>query len=204
MTYVDTSEIVTSHRKRLRFLCSAPFSAAMGDDRLAAAKTVAARVAASAVFAGRSAAVAVRSAVHTAEENQKISAAVQDLQDSQDPQDSEELQHLQDLQVSTQNRQRASQNSQCRESRPRTEARDSRDVASTVAKSNQAVAAAALRAQTIPKALSSPRVPKEPADDMSTEICEWDVTIQRTFITVVPVCKRLISTAARQARWATF
>lgn len=73
--------------------------------------------------------------------------------------------------------------------------------AATVAKlfkANQAVAAAALRARETESQLELPRPrPDEFRQDIS-EVCEWDVTVQRTFITVIPVCKRLISTAAWQ------
>ena len=75
--------------------------------------------------------------------------------------------------------------------------------AATVAKlfkANQAVAAAALRARETESQLELPRPrPDEFRQDIS-EVCEWDVTVQRTFITVIPVCKRLISTVSAPPR----
>ena len=71
--------------------------------------------------------------------------------------------------------------------------------AATVAKlfkANQAVAAAALRRAAPESELEPPRR-NEFCQDVS-EVCEWDVTVQRTFITIIPVCKRFISTAAWQ------
>eukprot|EP00435_Cladocopium_sp_Y103_P030656 s2791_g7.t1 len=158
------------------------------DDRLAAARKAAARMAASAVFAGRSAAVAVRSeqlSMQTFEARNR-------RHERHDVAEHLFQEHLED-----------------REERQRFDTVAS--VATTVAKANQAVAAAALRAQTThrdseyrspgPKPVSSPRVPKEQSDGF--EMCEWDVTVQRTFITVVPavpLCKRLISTVSAPPR----
>ncbi len=71
--------------------------------------------------------------------------------------------------------------------------------AATVAKlfkANQAVAAAALR-RAAPESELEPPHRNEFCQDIS-EVCEWDVTVQRTFITIIPVCKRFISTAAWQ------
>ena len=141
------------------------------DDRLAAARKAAARMAASAVFAGRSAAVAVRSRDQLS--MQTARSRRHDLDHFEEH--GAGLERLED----------------------RDERRRSDSVATRVAKANQAVAAAALSKYRSPgpKSVSSPRVPKEPSDGF--EMCEWDVTIQRTFITVVPavpLCKRLIST----------
>lgn len=154
------------------------------DDRLAAARKAAARMAASAVFAGRSAAVAVRS---------RDQLSMQTFEARNRRHDLEHLEHLEHMEHG--------EDLEDRDERQRSDS-----VATRLAKANQAVAAAALRAQTThnskskykspgPKPVSSPRVPKEQSDGL--EMCEWDVTIQRTFITVVPavpLCKRLIST----------
>ena len=121
------------------------------DDRLAAARKAAARMAASAVFAGRSAAVAVQSRDQLSMQTFEARNRRHNLEHME-----EHLEHGEHLE-------------------DHDERQRSDSVARRVAKANQAVAAAALRAQTThnseyrspgPKPVSSPRVPNEQSDGL--------------------------------------
>eukprot|EP00438_Fugacium_kawagutii_P016057 Skav221537 [mRNA] locus=scaffold1813:87931:98016:+ [translate_table: standard] len=149
-------------------------------ERLAAASAAAARMAAAAVVAGRSAAVAVRS---------RRSSMTSPTRPASPPSPTSRS-GLQDVESSVNSV--LSSISSSRDPSPRNSS------ARALAKANQAVAAAALRAQ-----ISEPGpvpLPKECGACPVEEICEWDVTVQRTFITVLPVCKRLLSTVSAPPR----